>query len=56
MSYYPHARWSNYVHDTIEHVQEIIESNDTLGGFPGEGNEAGKKILATCVKITQGKH
>ena len=32
---YPYARWSNYVHKTIEHVQEVIESHGTLGGFSG---------------------
>ena len=44
---YPYARWSNYVHKTIEHVQEVIESHGTLGGFSGEGNEAGNKNLST---------
>ena len=42
---YPYARWSNYVHKTIEYVQEVIESHGTLGGFSGEGNEAGNKIF-----------
>ena len=28
---YPYAHWSNYVHKCIEHVQEVIETNDTLG-------------------------
>ena len=28
---YPYARWSNYVHKCIEHVQEVIETDDTLG-------------------------
>lgn len=37
---YPYARWSNYVHKTIEHVQEVIESHGTLGGFSGEGNSS----------------
>lgn len=44
---YPYARWSNYVHKTIEYVQEVIESHGTLGGFSGEGNEAGNKNLST---------
>ena len=42
---YPYARWSNYVHKCIEHVQEVIETDDTLGGLSGEGNEAGNKIF-----------
>lgn len=45
ISNYPYARWSNYVHKTIEHVQEVIESSDTLGGFSGGGNEACNKIF-----------
>lgn len=42
---YPYAHWSNYVHKCIEHVQEVIETDDTLGGLSGEGNEAGNKIF-----------
>ena len=42
---YPYAHWSNYVHKVIEHVQEVIQEEGTLGGFSGEGNEAGNKIF-----------
>ena len=42
---YSYTRWSNYIHKTIEHVPEVIESNDTLGGFSGKGNETGNKIF-----------
>ena len=41
ISCFPYARWSNYVHKTIEHVQEVIEIHGTLRAFSGEGNEAG---------------
>jgi len=39
-----------YVHKTIEHVQEVTESNDTMGGFSGEGNEASNKIFCHMCK------
>lgn len=42
---YPYVRWSNYVHKVIEHVQEVIQEEGTLGSFSGEGNEAGNKIF-----------
>lgn len=45
ISCFPYARWSNYVHKTIEHVQEVIEIHGTLGGISGEVNEAGNKIF-----------
>ena len=45
ISCFPYARWKNYVHKMIEHVQEVIEIHGTLGGFSGEGNEAGNKIF-----------
>lgn len=44
-SCFPYARWSNYVHKTIEHVQEVIEIHRTLEGFSGEGNEAGNQFF-----------
>ena len=42
---YPYAHWSNYAHKVIEHVQEVIQEEGTLGGFSGEGNDAGNKIF-----------
>jgi len=51
---FPYARWSNYVHKTIGHAQEVIEIHGTLGGFSGEGNEAGNKPFHTYARTIQG--
>ena len=50
ISCFPYARWKNYVHKMIEHVQEVIEIHGTLGGFCGEDNEAGNKIFSHLCK------
>ena len=42
------ARWPNYLHKIIEHVQEIIEDPNgpgSIGAFSSEGNEAGNKLF-----------
>ena len=45
---FDYARWPNYIHKVIEHVQELIENPNgpgTVGGLSGEGNEGGNKIF-----------
>ena len=47
---YTYAHWSNYILKCIEHVHEVIETDDTLGGLSGEGNEAGNKNFRHLLK------
>lgn len=45
---FSYAKWPNYIHKVIEHVQELIEDENgagTVGGLSGEGNECGNKIF-----------
>ena len=45
---FSYAKWPNYIHKVIEHVQELIEAENgpgTVGGLSGEGNEGGNKIF-----------
>ncbi|XP_045174389.2 V(D)J recombination-activating protein 1-like [Mercenaria mercenaria] len=48
LTHFGYASWPNYLHKVVEHVQEIIESQNgpgTVGGISGEGNECGNKIF-----------
>ena len=47
-THFSFARWPNYLHKLIEHVQEILQDPNgpgSIGAFSGEGNEAGNKIF-----------
>ena len=48
MEHFSFARWPDYLHKIIEHVQEILEDPNgpgSIGAFSSEGNEAGNKLL-----------
>ena len=47
MDEFGYAAWPNYLHKTIEHMQEIIVNPDGVMsvGALSEGNEAGNKIF-----------
>ena len=42
---FDYVRWSNYTHKIIEHVDEIIESDGSVGAYSSEGNESGNKLF-----------
>ena len=42
---FSHCEWPNYLHKIIEHVDEIIEREGSIGIFASEGNEAGNKLF-----------
>ncbi|KAK3089575.1 hypothetical protein FSP39_004762 [Pinctada imbricata] len=43
---FDYAKWPNYIHKVIEHVQELNENGPgTVGGLSSEGNEGGNKIF-----------
>ena len=47
-TYFSFARWPNYLHKFIEHIQEILQDPNgpgSIGDFSGEGSEAGNKIF-----------
>ena len=37
------ANWTNYLHRTIEHVQQILSERGSTGAFSTEGSEANNK-------------
>ena len=39
----PWAHWPNYLHRTIEHVQEIMMKKGSIGALSAEGSEANNK-------------
>jgi V(D)J recombination-activating protein 1 len=46
--HFPFARWTNYLHKLVEHVQELIEWKEgpgSIGAMSSEGNEAGNKVF-----------
>ena len=49
IAHYNFARWPNYLHKVLEHVQEILEDPEGPGSigafFSSEGNEAGNKLF-----------
>ena len=48
INHFDFARWPNYLHKVIEHVQEILENPDgpgSIGAFSSEGNEGGNKLF-----------
>lgn len=48
IEHFEYAKWPNYIHKIIEHVQELIENDNgpgTVGGLSSEGNEGGNKIF-----------
>ena len=45
LSNFAYARWNNYLHKGIEHVDEIIDTHGSVGVLSGEGNEAGNKLF-----------
>ena len=42
---FPFARWPNYLHKVIEHVQELLSVFGSIGSLSSEGNEAGNKLF-----------
>lgn len=45
---FPFAKWPNYFHKLVEHVQELLLDTNTLqtiGAMSGEGLEAGNKLF-----------
>ena len=53
---FSYARWTNYTHKIIEHVDEIIESDGSVGACSSEGNEGGNKYFRHFRKHHARKH
>ena len=47
-THFSFARWPNYLHKLIKHIQDILQDPNnpgSIGAFSREGNEAGNKIF-----------
>ena len=48
ITHFEYAKWPNYLHKVIEHVQQLIEDPrgpGSVGEMSSEGNEAGNKLF-----------